>query len=232
MNGAIKKRRSKQRAGYDPFFEIGESVALLEQATENNQRQIGELSANTNKAIGELALNTSNQFREVTVLIEKQGAQNASKIESLAEHFQASEKPNYLLWLGGLTVLFALISAAMWIISLSTENTIFKNLVPMQASIEANSAKEQVGVKDREELHSGVVQNRTNIEEVKSTQRVVDAKLTEIETQFRMSDHSINIRFAEQQRMNNILMQMTKSGVQYPLNPYYFPETTVAPSSR
>lgn len=52
---------------------------------------------------------------------------------------------------------------------------------------------------------------------------VMDIKLIEIETQFRASDQSRNVQFANQQRLDALLWEKTFAGSRFPTDAIYYP---------
>lgn len=195
----------------DEFYkshDINETVAVLTQAVEANEKQISDLS-----------VNTSRNIRDVTSLLKEQGTHLSAKIEALAAAFAASRVTNWPLIIGLMMAISVFVGAAYKITDLQTQVT----MAPI-------AAKAEVSEKDRSSLHNEVVIIRSDLEIAKSQQRVINAQLKEVETQFRASDQARNTQFAEQQRTNNILMQLAQKEpvVHYPTAPFYFPEISRA----
>jgi hypothetical protein len=192
---------------------LSQTVAVLTQAVESNERQITGVAQTSAQGI-----------KDLSSLIEKQGVQSASRHEQLATAFQTSQRPNYMLWIATISVLFVLIGAAWKITDAQTQLTV----APMVGEVRV--------LKERaDEARQDLTLNRQMLSDQSSNQRVLVTRLAEIETQFRSSDSNRNIQFAEQQRMNNIIFQLAqgKGGkdnpIDYPVYPYFFPN--VAPNS-
>ena len=136
-----RRRHSVGGSAVDSIFTLSESVAL----TQHRQKLISGILTSwgeqTNRSITELAQATNRQIRELTNVFEKSSVETRSEIKALATAYTASQKPDYRLWFSGIGVLFAMIGAAMWIISLNTENTVYKNMIPLQASLDAKHGK-------------------------------------------------------------------------------------------
>jgi hypothetical protein len=208
MTTTIQKRRTRRRQAAfhaDPILEFNESVALLEQATESNQKQIHELAETTDR-----------QIRSVLDIVKEQGVQVGGKIESLSTQLSISQKTNWPLMLSIFFALAMLVGAAYKISDLQT-----------QVTMSPIVAKAEISEKDRFEIRRDVQEIHSKISDLDSYRRVTDQKLTEVETQFRASDEARNVQFSEQQRMNNIIMQIGQGkdlkDIVYPSGPYYFP---------
>lgn len=234
--------------------DLKQTVAVIAQATEANERQIREV-----------ARNAAESFKEVSQLIEKSNIATNSKLEALSlstntklenigATFQASQKPNYMLWLAAIAVFFTLISAGWKITDLQTKVTMapiatqaFQNdaaitglrdsdilqrndLAKLRADIDANTARDEVSERDRQKLNERATKAEERDAELVTKYEITAARLVEVETQFRASDQSHNVQFAEAQRMNNIILQIAqkKPVIDYPLNPYFFP--SIAPN--
>lgn len=238
MPKTVQRRRRMRRGlpasgrislSHDPIGEVSESVALLEQAVESNQDQIHEISQamdrqseSMSRQLGELAQTTSRQIREVVTGMEKQGGEFRAELRNLATEQANAKKTNWPVFLSTFGILALLVSAAYQISDLRTQVT----MAPVVA-------KAEISEKDRAGIHADISTNSEAIARAQTDMKVFESKLVEVETQFRLSDHSHNVQFAEQQRMNNILMQMAQGAGQpgkpliaYPPAPYYFSETT------
>lgn len=191
-------------SNYAPH-ELSETVAVLTKAVESNERQIHEVAQTSAQGI-----------KDLSILIEKQGAQHNTRLETLAESFQASQKPNYMLWVAVMAILFTLTGAAWKITDSQTQLT----MSPI-------SSRVSVAEKSIDETKRDVAINREALASITTQQEVVKTKLVETETQFRASDQARNVQFAEQQRMNNIMFQLAqkKPIIDYPVYPYFFPKT-------
>lgn len=250
---AIKRRKARRQASYagDPFFEISESVALLEQATESNQNQIRELAETTNKAIQESIQNSSRQYREVTILIEKGQGESRSEIKALANEFSISRRPNYLLWLAGFSAIAILIGAAYKISDLQTQVTMAPvvttatanaslvginrdNIQAMsditgklRADLDSNSARDEVSEKDRQKLNQHAEKADDRLSKSETDNQVLHTKLVEVETQMDAAAQFAGTQFAEQQRKNadfqNSLAALGAKMPPYPYGPWYMP---------
>jgi hypothetical protein len=225
MNSAIQRRSHRRRGAAaqqgmqdHPFFEISESVALLEQATEANQRQIQQVAENTSHQIAELANNTSRQLQDIAIAGEKRGSEFQTEMKAMATEFARSRQTNWPLVISFIGLFVLLIGGAYQIVNLSTQVT----MAPVVA-------KADVSEKDRTLIHLDIDANRIEREKIKSDIKVIEAGLKEVETQFRASDQAKNVQFAEQQRMNAIIYQIAQGlggrdhPIVYPPNPYFFP---------
>lgn len=194
---------SSERKPSEYAHSLGESVAVLAQAVEANERQISEV-----------AHSTSEQIKDVLVLIKEQGAQTAAKFDSLQQTIASYRVTNWPTLIAALMAIAMLVGAAYKIADLQT-----------QVTMSPVVAKAEVSERDRSSLHDGQEDNRKQIELLKGQQKVVTALLKEVETQFKAGDQTRNIQFAEQQRMNNIMMQMAqgKKPIEYPIGPYFHP---------
>ena len=90
---ARRRRHSFSGSAVDSIFTLSESVALLEQSAETNQRHIDQLGEQTNRSITELAQATNRQIRELTNVFEKSSVETRSEIKALATAYTASQKP-------------------------------------------------------------------------------------------------------------------------------------------
>jgi hypothetical protein len=218
--------------------DLKQTVAIIARATEANERQIREV-----------ARSSAEQFKEIAALVEKSNLATNARLENLATTFQTSQKPNYMLWLAAIAVFFTLVSAAWKITDLQTqvtmapigmkasanEQSVAANTTQMvlmkaedaklRAELDANTARDEVSEKDRATINATLTKHQQTMAETDAGLQVITAKLTEIETQFRAADQLRNVQFAEQQRMNNIMFQISqgKKPVDYPLNPYFMP---------
>jgi hypothetical protein len=138
-----------------PFFEISESVALLEQATEANQRQIQQVAENTSHQIAELANNTSRQLQDIAIAGEKRGSEFQTEMKAMATEFARSRQTNWPLVISFIGLFVLLIGGAYQIVNLSTQVT----MAPVVA-------KADVSEKDRTLIHLDIDANRIEREKI------------------------------------------------------------------
>lgn len=220
----------------------GESQAVSNSAIST---QIGLLQQSLQglvTAFGEFKSQTRTELQEIRTFY-----------AGLAEKFQEKQKTNWPLLISMFTAVCILVGAAWKISDLQTKNTtsplettiklvavnteanarLSEKMVEVAAKIrgdiDANTARDEVSQEDRKKLNERAEKAETHLAKLETDNQVITAKLAEIETQFRASDGTRNMQFATQERMNNIIMQLTKSGVVYPLNPYFFP--AIAPAA-
>lgn len=232
MTTRKKMNRNGRRTGMPganpvPAVSLESSVALLYQTVENLKDDFIESTEATNQQIRELARGQEKQFTEFR-----------SEMRLIANDFAASKKTNWPVLIsalfGGLTFLTVVVGGGWAIIRLQTDNTVGKALADfatvasaertkLRTDLDANTAGDKVSITERAKHDQEIKENREKTQALTAEQMVIKAQLAEVETQFRASDQARNVQFAEQQRMNNILMQLTKSGLQYPAGPYFFP---------
>lgn len=250
MTSVAKRRRTRRQVesmAQDPFFEISESVALLEQATESNSRQIGEIASTTSKAISELATTTGRQIREIIILVEKQGVEFRAEMKTLSTDFAHSRQPNYLLWISGFMALVVLIGAAYQISDLRTQVTMAPVLTKavtnesaiasnrdgiyvvrgdvskLRADLDSNTARDEVSEKDRAKLNLNAIKVEDHLAKLETDNQVLTARLTEIETQKRGDSQARNIQFANTLRFESLLWEKT-FGTRFPSEIQYYPD--------
>lgn len=206
-------------------YDIGESIAVLEQEITTIARQQRDESQ---------ALRTS--IRETLSLVEKQGAEFRGEMRALGEQFASSQRTNWPLVIAFLTLMVALIGGGWVIIKQQTDNTVLHSLnefgnsrsevtSKLRMDLDANTARDEVSITERRKHEQEISALRADMNTAQSNQLVTNAKLAEVETQFRADAQARNVQFAEQQRMNNILMQLAQGvhPIIYPTSPYYMP---------
>lgn len=206
-----------------PDVSLQSSVALLYQTVENLKDDF----IDSNEA-------TQQQIREIARGQEKQFTEFRGEIRLILNEINTGKKTNWPLLFGFAALFLTVIGGGWTIIKLQTDNTVKTALSDfgsahaevsskLRTDLDAEKSRGEVSISERRANAAEIAANRTATQELKAQNMVINAKLTEVETQFRASDQARNVQFADQQRTNNILMQLTKSGVQYPTGPYFFP---------
>src|ERR1044072_4568713 len=191
---------------YDP----NESLALLDQ-------EISSLA----QAQEKLSLELRERIRETVSLVERQWSEFRAELRGLAEQFAASRRTNWPLIIAAIMLVLTMVGGGSVIIRQQTENTVLHSIndlavsrdavtSKMRGDLDANTARDEVSENDRRQINAKLIRQEETLGAIRTEQEVFRAKLTEVETQFKASDSSRNTQFAEQQRMNNILLQISQ----------------------
>lgn len=242
----FRRATGSQHAPNAPLVGAGlqGSVALLYQTVENLKDDFVDFAEATNQ-----------QIREVVRGQEKQFTEFKSEMRLIANDFATSRKPQWGLLLGLAALFLTVIGGGWTIIKLQTDNTVapvvsYQRVMEaavksgaettahladfstkLRTDLDSNTARDEVSISERKKIAEEIKELRQDENNSKANQQVFVAKLAEVETQFRANDQSRNVQFAEQQRMNSIIMQLTKSGIVYPTAPYSFPAIASGPAT-
>lgn len=166
---------------------------------------------------------------------------------SLSEKFNERRQthwPTVLAWFVASTTI---VSAAFYIITLKTENTIspvqqevagmvavisnnkavneklIETVGKIRTDLDTNTARDEVSQMDRVKLNQRSDKAEDHLAKLETDNQVITAKLTEVETQFSASDEIRNLQFADIKRTEAILWNSQHGVNEYPSGPYYFP---------
>ncbi len=224
-------------------------IAVLTQAVESVEENQSAMS----ERFEILARDTNRQIRDVYTKLESTSADTNAKFDRLLDRQTQRDKTNWPVLISLAGLMFAALAGGWLFIKLQTENTVIpvagaiavnqkaiEMLVSqaekrdaretaMRSDLDKNGERDAVSETDRARLNQHAVKIDETIHSLErdfSTYKgVITQKLTEIETQFHAADEIRNIQHAEQQRTNNILLQISqgKHPIEYPTAPVYEP---------
>lgn len=160
-------------------------------------------------------------------------------VERLNARLDDLKQTNWPVVLSAILVGLTMLGAGATIIRQQTENTVLTHINDyqkdqavlnntMRSELAQNGARDERSEEDRKKLNMETERNAEAIGKIQAEIQVTTARLSEVETQFRKGDNERNIQFAEQQRANNLILQIAQGvkPIRYPENPYFMPQST------